>query len=1026
MPNIFKKRILDEKLQDFQIQNFNEKIEIAKKWHDDYHNGTLKTDKETSREQAFNQDFFIKILGYKEKPETPYTLEPKQTTEKGQLPDVVLGHFDNENKQTTVVVELKGANIPLDRPQRRDGNMSPIQQAFKYKNQYRSCPFVLASNFFEFRLFQDNQLDYEIWTLDDLVNPENDYYNFKKFYYLLCAENLIVKEGKSKIEELLSDIRIDEENISKSFYKEYKELRLELLRDIYKNNEIARTNIDLAIEKTQKVIDRIVFVCFCEDKGLLPEHILQQVLQSSENGFGSLWSNLKGFFEQIDKGSEKLEIPDGYNGGLFARDNDLNQLEISDDILKKFTQLGRYNFEEDMSVSILGHIFEQSISDLEEIKSKANIEQGVMTPCSKETSKRKKDGIFYTPDYIVSYIIKNSLGKFLLEKEEKLKQKHNLKENIQEETYEKRERLVYDEYRKVLEDVKVLDPACGSGAFLVGVFDFLLAENKRVNDILGGDLFSQDGFLRSILRNNIYGVDINQESVEITKLSLWLKTAVKGKKLTSLDGNIKCGNSLVSDVAVAGERAFDWGIEFDGVMGNGGFDVVLGNPPYVKEYTNKEAFDGLHENECYQGKMDLWYFFGALALDLVKKETGLIGFIAPNNWITNSGAFKFRNIVIEKGKLVEFIDFGDFKVFDSAGIQTMIYVMKKSKDNNDYDFNYSKVLDKRIKHEDARLFLEKVKDERFEYFETQIVKDLFLDKTINFMNEKVGKVLDKIKSKQNFVLEDKEVAQGIVGAPDKAFIVVDDEINNFTDKEKEFIKMFHTNAGKYFTSKTLKYIFYLSDKNFKGNIKNYKNISDHFEEYKDILIEAKNRYKTPNKKYYFLHRERDSKFFEKGGKIICSTRTKKSSCTYTENEFYGSRALNFIKTDRINLKYLVAILNSRLANFWLKYKGKMTGELLQVDKSQLISIPILKVKKDEQQPFINLVDEILEAKQKIEDYKTLLTEATESNNFDREIKLKKEIENLESKVSENEKGIDEMVYKLYGLSAEEIGIVEGN
>src|SRR5690606_9029284 len=114
--------------------------------------------------------------------------------------------------------------------------------------------------------------------------------------------------------------------------------------------------------------------------------------------------------------------------------------------------------------------------------------------------------------------------------------------------------------------------------------------------------------------------------------------------------------------------------------------------PYIKEYTNKQAFDGLHNNPCYQGKMDLWYLFGALALQIVKKESGLIGYIAPNNWITNSGASKFRNIVLQKGKITEFIDFGDFKVFDSAGIQTMIYIMQRSNNNLNYQFAYSKVL----------------------------------------------------------------------------------------------------------------------------------------------------------------------------------------------------------------------------------------------------------------------------------------------------------------------------------------------
>ena len=951
MPNIFKKRILDEKIQDFQIENFKEKIEIVKKWYNDYHNGTLKTDKETSREQAFNQDFFIKILGYQEKPETPYTLEPKQTTEKGQLPDVVLGHFDNENKQAVVVVELKGASIPLDRPQRRDGNMSPIQQAFKYKNQYRSCPFVLASNFFEFRLFQDNQLDYEIWNLDDLVDSENDYYNFKKFCYLLCAENLIVKEGKSKIEELLSDIRIDEENISKSFYKEYKDLRTELLRDIYSKNKVARENIDLAIEKAQKVIDRIVFVCFCEDKGLLPEHILQQVLKSSENSFGSLWSNLKGFFEQIDKGSEKLEIPDGYNGGLFARDNDLNQLEISDDILKKFTQLGRYNFEEDMSVSILGHIFEQSISDLEEIKSKAN-----QASFDIKESKRKKDGIFYTPDYIVNYIIKNSLGKFLLEKEEELKRKHNLKADIQEETYVKRERLVYDEYRKVLEDVKVLDPACGSGAFLVGVFDFLLAENKRVNDILGGDLFSQDGFLRSILRNNIYGVDINQESVEITKLSLWLKTAVKGKKLTSLDGNIKCGNSLVSDVVVAGERAFDWDVEFGGVMGDGGFDVVLGNPPYGAKLSKEEQ--NYLKQKFDIGSTDTAILFMKLAHDLTS-EKGCHSYIIPNPFIFSSTWKQIREEFLNELNIL--VDCG--KVWSEVKLEQIIYTLQK---NNKTDFYENLVLQGsdfiKLENVDKKLFNE------FGFLVNGVVQEE-IDLGVKIKKDKVDLFSLSVESNRGAMFQ-KEV------------------------KENGDIKVLGgINVQQYYL------------RGVKGYVE------------KDIEITENG---CVRKNSVLMQRIISH--------IQNPTDHIKITGTISEDDFYiVDTVFQISLNDNFSNKYILAIMHSHLMN-WFVYRFIFAKAIrtFQFSNDVLKKIPIPEISKDEQQPFINLVDEILEAKQKIEDYKILLTEATENNNFDREIKLKKEIENLENKVSENEKGIDDLVYKLYDLSAEEIGIVEGN
>jgi type II restriction/modification system DNA methylase subunit YeeA len=175
---------------------------------------------------------------------------------------------------------------------------------------------------------------------------------------------------------------------------------------------------------------------------------------------------------------------------------------------------------------------------------------------NKKQSKRKKDGIFYTPEYIVDYIVQNSLMKYLSEKEDACLAKY------------KDEQKAYQAYQQILQNVKVLDPACGSGAFLVKVFDVLYAENQRVGKLIGA-LFDESNTYKNILTNNIYGVDLNPESVEITKLSLWLKSAQKGKKLNNLDTNIKCGNSLIDDPAVAGERAFDWHKEFASIMAAG-------------------------------------------------------------------------------------------------------------------------------------------------------------------------------------------------------------------------------------------------------------------------------------------------------------------------------------------------------------------------------------------------------------------------------------------------------------------------
>ncbi|MDA3871827.1 MAG: Eco57I restriction-modification methylase domain-containing protein, partial [Candidatus Marinimicrobia bacterium] len=474
---------------------------------------------------------------------------------------------------------------------------------------------------------------------------------------------------------------------------------------------------------------------------------------------------------------------------------------------------------------------------------------------------------------------------------------------------------------------------------------------------------------------------------------------------------------------------------------NGGFDVVIGNPPYIKEATNKQAFDGLHEHYCYQGKMDLWYFFGALALKIIKKGKGLIGYIAPNNWITNDGASKFRNIVIKNGKLVEFIDFGDFKVFDSAGIQTMIYIMKRSGDNQKYKFDYAKVLNSKIKHADAQLFLEKVKESRFEYFTTEIEKSKYIDKPINFINAELSIIIKKIKLKENFSLESDEIASGIDLLQDfvnKKHKEVIEDVNigdgifnlshqeyialNLTLKEKELIKPFYTTKelDRHFGDKKNKYWIIYTSSEFKDEekIKPYPNIKNHLDKFSSVF--------TSVNKPYGLHRSREEKYF-KGEKILslrkCSERPK---FTYTDFDTYVNRTFMVIKTDRISQKYLTGFLNSNLIAFWLKYKGKMQGNNYQIDKNPLLTLPIIKPINETQDKISELVEQIIEQKQKQIDYSKLLDKVKAENNFDREIQLEKELEDMLNTIVSAENQINEFVYNLYELSDNEIGIIEQN
>lgn len=670
-------------------------IELVRTWQHDYHHGGLKADKETSREQAYNQDFFVTILGYRQAPIVPTTFRAKDTSESKQYPDAVLKYDDKSVGVDNIfaVVELKGASIPLDKPQQREGNLTPVQQAFKYKPQYPTCPFVIASNFWEFRLYSNNELVYESWTLDDLVDPADDYLKFKTWYVLMHVDNFTAERGLSKTQQLLRLVLTEQEKIGKQFYDRYKDVRIRLLRDILKKNP--DIDGDLAIEKAQTIIDRVVFACFAEDIGLLPPDTIALVVREAEQSQidSNLFNAFKRLFTAIDKGSKQLEIPNGYNGGLFAPDAVIDGLDVSDDVMRDLGRLGEdYEFEDELPVNVLGHIFEQSITDLESIRRQvhSNVKPEDLTASSDDQDgQRHREGIYYTPDYIVRYIVDNTVGAYLRDKEREIQAKHRLTGRLGEKGYEERQKKAYIEYQFILQAIKVLDLACGSGAFLVYVFDYLLRENQRVADILGdAALHSTDEFVRNILSENIFGVDLNRESAEITKLSLWLKTAEKNKPLTTLDENIKCGNSLVNDPGFT-DKPFDWSDDFAHVIDKGGFDVVVGNPPYVNAIEmsrNIPAPERRFMRAGYAtavGAVDLYIYFFERGFELLKPG-GKLGFITPNRWLSVSYGKALRGWLIENATFDSIINASDTRVFEDASVYPVITILTKSKPESDY------------------------------------------------------------------------------------------------------------------------------------------------------------------------------------------------------------------------------------------------------------------------------------------------------------------------------------------------------
>ena len=1086
MNNLFNQKLLVQKAQEeINLNDYFEKRKILNNWINSLEKGILSKSKEEEFQGEFLNDIFSLILGAvnKSSGNDEWNLQRESKTKiDGQKADGVIGFFDvNGKDDVRAVIELKGPTISLDQRQKRSGDTrTPVEQAFNYAPKYgKNCQWVIVSNYKEIRLYRSNDMtEYEVFFLENL----KDDLEFQKFIYILSFEALVgTANKKAKALELSEEYQKNQIEIEKKFYNEYRNIRLHIFENMKENNP--ETDENTLLEKVQKLLDRFLFICFCEDKGLLEKDFFNTILKKGKD-FGSIFDIFKVFCNWINLGNPKENISH-FNGGLFKNDDVLNSLNIDDKVFEELKKISDYDFDSDLNVNILGHIFEQSISDIEELKKSISGEE-----FDQKKSKRKKDGIFYTPQYITKYIVENSIKNWLDDKRKELGEddlpKLNEKDyifDIAKKNYTKNYRKhieFWQQYREAVRNIKIIDPACGSGAFLITAFEFLLNYNKylddKIFDLVGtSDLFSDR--TKEILQNNIFGVDLNRESVEITKLSLWLKTADKNKTLASLENNIKCGNSLIDDPEIAGNLAFNWEKEFPEIFANGGFDIVVGNPPYVKEDIGKNAFNGLHQHLCYQGKMDLWYFFGWLALTISKKESAYISFIAPNNWITNDGASKFRNKINDCATIFEYIDFNNLMIFEEAQIQTMIYIMKNDNKLEKYKFKYSKILNNKIAKEEIMHFLQKLENNNFEYFDVDINRVDYKDKLFNFNSEKNRNVLNKIKANANFYLKKEEIFSGIdIGQDfinaksleilgddfkigDGIFNLSEEEYNsyNFFNNEKEIIKPFYTTKEVnryYFNEKNKYWVIYTTSK-FKNpqEIIDYPNIKKHLDKFSKVI--------TSDNKPYGLHRARNEEIF-KGEKILSIRKHERPAFSYVTLDTYVNRTFNIIKTDRVNLKYLLVLLNSKLTKFWLKEKGKMQGDIFQVDITPIISIPLIIVSKD-QEAFISLSEKMLSLNRELQDLsqkfqrmllrkfdlEKLSTKLQEwylldFSDFIKELKrlkvklsLSQESEweeyfleekskaiAVDSEIKNTDKEIDSMVYKLYDLTDEEIKIIE--
>ncbi|EHP7073125.1 Eco57I restriction-modification methylase domain-containing protein [Campylobacter coli] len=795
-----------------------------------------------------------------------------------------------------------------------------------------------------------------------------------------------------------------------------------------------------------------------------------------------------------------------------------------------------------------------------------------------------KEGSFYTPSFITSYMCKESITKVVLDKfnaqfDLDAKDISELRKSLRKEDKKAQKEL--------LNSIKICDPAVGSGHFLVSALNVMLSIYDELNlfdeefylevqndEILitgrkgefieykrpstpkdKAHLIQQELFhtKKDIIENNLFGVDINPNSCEITKLRLWIELLKHSfyqsfddenyhdlKTLPNIDINIKCGNSLVSyfetgkslshypnikermskykrivkdykegfytdknliakeiknlqesfknfclkdkfnkeikqltnganeyskkygdfladehhdekfksffsknmfefsfDEKVAikefanlkkeydnifnleSNHPFEWRFEFPEILDDDGnfkgFDLIIGNPPYIKEAENKELFTNTKKLRTYQGKMDIWYHFVGRGFDILKNN-GYLAFIATNNWVTNSGAKKLRNIVLEESQILSLVDFSSFMVFDSASIQTMIMQFQKTKPPKNYEFHFAKITTQTPIYEDVINLLKNEKTQNNEILKINLTPKKFIDKTLNFTKSDYEELFNKIQKYGKFYLEEKEVANGIhphydfinnrINSNHNFAFKIGQGIFGLSEEEKEKLKLtkLENNLVKpyYDTQNFLKFFFkknnhqwlIYTNSSFKNpnSMDDYPNLKKHLDKFQNVI--------TSDNKPYGLHRARDEKFFTGSPRIVALRKcVGEPKFSYVDFDCYVSATFYVIKTQRINVKYLTAILNSKLIAFWLKHKGKMQGNNYQIDKEPLLNIPIVDTNSKNKKladELINLVDEILKAKEQDKNANT---------------------QELENK-------INSLVYKLYNLTEDEIKIIE--
>lgn len=849
------------------------------------------------------------------------------------------------------------------------------KQAINY-SWLKSCNWAILTNFETLAVFNAEK-------------PEGEwFFTLKSEDYLTSGKEQLELLSKKGFEENSLDKvatkygkKIQRRPVDKQLLSDLIHFREILSKDILKSNPDKNLSQDDLDEAVQRIIDRLIFIRHTEDRGIESNELQANFRQWSAQGSGNLIKKIREVYRRYDN---------SYNSKLFS-EHLSDTLKVSNEALGEVIQ-GLYSPEGTYSYDFfaiesdtLGSIYEQYLGNiLKKTPKRAKLEES--------KTHRKEQGIYYTPSYIVDYIVKNTVGEYI-------------KTHTPEE----------------IKYVKILDPACGSGSFLVRAYKELETYWKENSDFTQLTLESKDFYSKKveILKNNIFGVDLDSKAVEITQLNLLLEISEKKQRLPILQSNIKVGNSLVDDASVT-NNAFNWNEQFPQILSDGGFDIVIGNPPYVRQEAQEEWFKNYAKKrfQVYAPTADMYIYFIEKSHNILKRN-GIFGIICSNKFMRAKYGTPLRLFLASQTTLRKFVDFGELPIFeDAATFPVIVFTLNNPTSSQNFTYASLKRLDFLSLENEVKISGENL-DQRAISGESWTLVD----------SQKM-KIISKVRNAgiplKDYVKDD--IYRGILTGLNKAFVLdrsTRDKLIAEDLKSIELIKPFVVGDSirKYHIRHDDKYLIFIpngwtnehcarSEDGWKYLSTNYPAIVNHLTKFES---EAKVRYDKGE--FWWELRSCDYYSEMEKPKIVFPDIAKESRFSFDNKGMYvGNTAYIIPKEDY----YLLAILNSRLIFSYFKRSASVLGDpdkggRLRWIYQDVAKIPIRTINPSVEsevytaEKLKELVVRILDLNQELLKLGDVITDSRG--------KLVADIKGIEYK-------IDRMVYDLYGLTVEEQEIVD--